>query len=130
MFYQDCMAQLGFEATLMTAYFVLLLAHPSYVREQNEVGGTDTKINTQNNHMQIKKNNRILEAHTVLYPLATKYYILKVLRPIINNPISPSTFMIKHVFNGKNKSFAYLAPHITVSFVTKNRPISPQRVLL
>ncbi|CAL4075427.1 unnamed protein product, partial [Meganyctiphanes norvegica] len=36
MFYQDCMAQLGFQATLMAAYFVLLLAHPSYVKEKNE----------------------------------------------------------------------------------------------
>jgi len=39
MFYQDCMAQLGFISTLIVAYFLLMLAHPSYVNSQNEVSG-------------------------------------------------------------------------------------------
>ncbi|ROT60764.1 LAT-2, isoform b, partial [Penaeus vannamei] len=38
MFYQDCVAQLGFLATLMAAYFNLMLAHPSTVNADNETG--------------------------------------------------------------------------------------------
>ncbi|XP_037798467.1 uncharacterized protein LOC119593586 [Penaeus monodon] len=38
MFYQDCVAQLGFLATVMAAYFNLMLAHPSTVNAENESG--------------------------------------------------------------------------------------------
>ena len=40
MFYQDCMAQLGFLMSLMTAYFLLMLAHPSDVDGGNQVSLT------------------------------------------------------------------------------------------
>ncbi|XP_042891292.1 uncharacterized protein LOC122265894 isoform X2 [Penaeus japonicus] len=38
MFYQDCVAQLGFLATIMAAYFNLMLAHPTTVNTENETG--------------------------------------------------------------------------------------------
>ncbi|XP_076066282.1 uncharacterized protein LOC143039806 isoform X2 [Oratosquilla oratoria] len=38
MFYQDCIAQLGFQACLMSAYFLLLLAHPAKNDASRELG--------------------------------------------------------------------------------------------
>ncbi|XP_071515219.1 uncharacterized protein [Panulirus ornatus] len=38
MFYQDCVAQLGFQSTLLAAYLNLILAHPSQIHPENEIG--------------------------------------------------------------------------------------------
>lgn len=44
MFYQDCVAQLGFEATLMVAYLVLMIAYPTSAQTNSQVGGWEHAV--------------------------------------------------------------------------------------